>query len=100
MNLYSTGREAFRQFITRHQVSRVIHGRTYVFVFVPLDLLETDRPPQTQGARPLIRAKAKDLRCPEQKGEGNGGSGEQQLNWDLMWTRFLPNPLWRPKERK
>ena len=100
MNLYSSSHETSGRFNTRHQVSRVVHGRTYVFVFVPLDLVETDSPPKAQGVRPLTGGIARDPRSPEQKDEGNGGSGEQELNCELMWTWFLPNPLSPPRERK
>ena len=26
-------------------------------------------------------------------------SDDRELNYDLMWTWFLPNPLWTPKRR-
>jgi hypothetical protein len=27
-------------------------------------------------------------------------SDNRELNYDLMWTWFLPNPLWAPRRRK
>lgn len=61
-------------------MSGTIEKRTYVFIFVSFD-------PRKNGH--AIKA---DIL--------SGDRNEQQLNYDLMWTSFLPNPLWSPKERK
>jgi hypothetical protein len=80
MNLYSTTRETFRRLIDRHQASRTIEKRTYVFVFVPFDF------------RTSSHAKRIDM--------VNDRANEQRLDDELMWTWFLPNPLSPTKEQK
>ena len=78
MNLYSSACETLRLFIERHRASGTVEKRTYVFIFVPFD-------PRKNGH--AIKADIV-------------SGDEQQPNYDLMWTLFLPNPLWPPKERK
>jgi hypothetical protein len=116
MNLYSATMDTFRRFAARHRRPRI--KRTYVFILVPFDysrngsakkaevgqhLLDNhaDSDNARRGAitgltafnRPQIRA----------LGESTNGrelNDEPKLNFDLMWTWFLPNPLWKPKRRK
>ncbi len=35
----------------------------------------------------------------EQAPEDDGGGDGSGINFELMWTWFLPNPLWKPKQR-
>lgn len=80
MNLYSATRETLRRLIERHRVSRTIEKRTYVFIFVPLASRRN-----THAKRAIIVG---------------DDVNEKQLNYELMWTWFLRNPLWPPKKSK
>ncbi len=80
MSLYSNTRERLRRLTGFPRASRTIQNRTYVFIFVPLDSRRNDRVARASVVNEEVH--------------------EQELNYDLMWTWFLPNPLWPPKERK
>ena len=104
--------DAIRRFAARRQSQRLVERRTYVFIFVPFDfrangharkieveqdLIDNSRhadDPRTNGLfsklaalnRAAFRTAGRDL---------NNALG---LNHDLMWTWFLPNPLWPPNK--
>ena len=104
--------DGIRRFAARRQSQRVVERRTYVFILVPFDfranghvrkteleqdLIDNSRhadDPRTNGLfstlaalnRAASRTAERDL---------NNALG---LNHDLMWTWFLPNPLWPPNK--
>jgi hypothetical protein len=118
MNLYSATVETIRQFAARRRLPRVIQKRTYVFILVPFDFHRNGHAKRTEVGRNLIDnrsdfdAEQNDTEAGlavvdcTQSGVPGKTTGERnldnepQLNFDLMWTWFLPNPLWPPKERR
>jgi hypothetical protein len=117
MNLYSVAIDTLRGFAVRHRAPRVIEKRTYVFFLVPFDFSKNGSAKKAEVAQGLInghsdfdRAANYTVAAPPtlSRGEIRGAtktSGERdvdyepQLNFRLMWTWFLPNPLWKPKRR-
>jgi hypothetical protein len=99
MNLYSVAIDALRRFAARHRTPRAVKQKTYVFVLVPSNVGENGRAKRAEIAQNLI-----------DNGSGSHGArddalstltaadSESQLNYDLMWTWLLPNPLWPPKK--
>ena len=107
----------FGQFVARHRRLRVVDRKTYVFILVPFDPSEFGGVKRAEVARPLInghngseverhefglslpqrlRALATDSRLEARNADPDD---EAELDFRLMWTWFLPNPLWRAKER-
>jgi len=72
--------DAIRRFAARRQSPRVIERRTYVFILVPFDFRANGHARKTELEQDL-----------------NNAPG---LNHDLMWTWFLPNPLWPSNKSK
>jgi hypothetical protein len=118
MNLYSVAIEIVRRFVVPHRAPGVVKKRTYVFVLVPVDFSKNGAAKKVEIAQDLIndhsnfeRAANYTLTTPmplgrpespgatEATGEANVES-EPQLDSRLMWTWFLPNPLWKPKQRE
>ena len=106
--------DAIRRLAARRQSPRVVERRTYVFILVPFDfhangharkteleqdLIDNSRhadDPRTNG---LFSTLAAPNRAASRTAERdlNNAPG---LNHDLMWTWFLPNPLWPPNKSK
>src|SRR5437763_2067980 len=117
MNLCSAAIVALRGFAVRHRATRGVKQRTYVFVFVPLDFSHNSDAKKAEIAQGLINrhsdfdpAANYTPRGPLALGRGEIGcatettpdadvDSEPQLDSRLMWTWFLPNPLWKPKQR-
>lgn len=118
MNLYSAAIDTLRRFAAHHRAPRIVKKRTYVFVLVPFDFSKNGRAKKAEVAQGLIsghsdfdRAANYTLAAPPALGRGEirratKTTGEQdvdnepQLDFRLMWTWFLPNPLWKPKRRE
>ena len=114
MNIPLALMDAIRRFAAGLGSPRVVERRTYVFILVPFKLRgngHARKPHITQdlvgngsyadGTRPdalfstivaLDRASSRTTSEPDL-------SDDRELNYDLMWTWFLPNPLWTPKRR-
>ena len=113
MNLRSALMDTIRRFATRRESPRLVEKRTYVFILVPFGFRRNGRARKTEldhdlihngnhaeGARTdgrfstfaaLNRAAS---RTPAERDLNNAPG----LNHDLMWTWFLPNPLWPPNK--
>jgi hypothetical protein len=117
MNLYSGAIDALRRFATCHRAPRVVKQRTYVFIVVPFDFSKNGDAKKAEISQGLInghsdfeRVANYTPRAPlalvrseiggatEITPDGNVDN-EPQLDFRLMWTWFLPNPLWKPKRR-
>ena len=106
--------DAIRRFPARRQSPHVVERRTYVFILVPFDLrangharkteLEQDLidnsrhadDPRTNGLFSTLAA----LNRAASRTAGRDLNNALGLNHDLMWTWFLPNPLWPPNKSK
>jgi hypothetical protein len=118
MNLYSIAIDTLRRFAGRHRAPRVVEKRTYVFFLVPFDFSTDGSPRKAEVAQGLIndhsdfdRAMNYALAAPPALGRGEISSAtrttteadvadEPHIDFRLMWTWFLPNPLWKPKRRE
>jgi hypothetical protein len=118
MNLYSSAIDTLRGFAARHRAPRVVKQRIYVFFLVPFDFSKNGDANKAEVAQGLInghsgfdRAANYTPRAPLALGRGKIGcatettpdwdlDNEPQLDSRLMWTWFLPNPLWKPKQRR
>jgi hypothetical protein len=105
--------DAIRRFAARHQSPRVVERRTYVFILVPFDfrangharkteleqdLIDNSRhadDPRTNGLFSTLAALNRAASRTTAERDLNNAPG---LNHDLMWTWFLPNPLWPPNK--
>jgi hypothetical protein len=118
MNLYSVAIDTLRRFAARHRAPRLVKQRTYVFIVVPFDFSKNGDSKKAEIPQDLInghsdfeRAANHTRRAPltlvrgeiggatERTPDGNVDN-EPQLDFRLMWTWFLPNPLWKPKRRE
>jgi len=111
MNFYSATVDILRRLAQRRRAAHSINKSTYVFILVPADVSENGHAKRAEVIQPLIDNAA---RLGSVRSEGVSGrpidhtdncvladgSDDPQLNYDLMWTWFLPNPLWPPKPRK
>jgi hypothetical protein len=116
MNIRSALMDRFRRFATHRGSPRVVEKRTYVFILVPFDFRGNGHAKKAEVAQDLIGNGSR----------GDGGrtepfssltaadgivisgaaktfpepdlNDEPELNYDLIWTWFLPNPLWPPKQ--
>jgi len=118
MNFYSATLETFRRFAARRRSRRTVEKRTYVFIFVPGAFGGNGRARKTEIAQNLIdndsdsdgarKDALSTLTAPDwaevrtlRKTTGaRDVNDESELNYDLLWTWFLPNPLWPSKGRK
>jgi hypothetical protein len=118
MNLYSVAIDALRRFPARHRAPRAEKKRTYVFFLVPFDFSKNGDVKKAEIAPGLIKDhsdldRAASYTPPAPLALGRGEicvatkittevdvADEPQLNFRLMWTWFLPNPLWKPKQRR
>ena len=100
--------DAIIRFAARRQSSRVVERRTYVFILVPFDfranghvrkteleqdLIDNSRhadDPRTNGLFSTLAALNRAASRTAERDLNNAPG----LNHDLMWTWFLPNPLW------
>ena len=116
MNLYSAAIDTLRGFVARYRAARVVEKRIYVFILVPFNFSKNGDASKAEIAQGLInghsdfdRAANYTLAAPLSRGEIRGavkttGDGDvdddPQLDFRLMWTWFLPNPLWPPNKSK
>ena len=107
--------DAIRRFAARRQSPRVVERRTYVFILVPFDfranghvrkteleqdLIDNSRhadDPWTNGLFSTLASLDRGASRTTAERDLNNAPG---LNHDLMWTWFLPNPLWPPNKSK
>jgi len=100
--------DAIIRFAARRQSSRVVERRTYVFILVPFDFRANGHARKTELEQDLID-NSRRADCPRTNGlfstlaalnRAASRTAERDLNnapglnHDLMWTWFLPNPLW------
>jgi hypothetical protein len=115
MNIPLALMDAIRRFTAARGSPRVIEKRTYVFIRVPFSFRGNGHARNVPITQDLIgngshadgtrtdaffstvaaRDRASSRTPPEADLRDN-----RELNYDLMWTWFLPNPLWSPKRRK
>ena len=112
MNIPLAVMDAIRRFAARRGSPRIAGNRTYVFIFVPFDFRGNGQAKHAHITRDLIGngRHAGDQRTNSHLstlGALNPGSrttaerdlnNPRQLNHHLMWTWFLPNPLWPPNK--
>jgi hypothetical protein len=107
--------DAIRQFAARRQSPPVIERRTYVFILVPCGFRANGHARKRRITRDLIgngscadgtrtdgffsTVAARDHASSRTTSEPDL-SDNRELNYDLTWTWFLPNPLWSPNKRK
>ena len=105
--------DGIRRFAARRQSQRVVERRTYVFILVPFDFRANGHARKTELEQDLIdnSRHADDLRTNGlfstlaalnrgafRKTAERDLNNALGLNHDLMWTWFLPNPLWPPNK--
>jgi hypothetical protein len=107
--------DAIRRCAARRGSARVSEKRTYVFILVPCGFRGNGHARKAPITRDLIgngghadgtrtdaflsTVAARDRASFRMTSEPDL-SENRELNYDLMWTWFLPNPLWSPKRRK
>jgi len=94
--------DAIRRFAARRQSPRVVERRTYVFILVPFDFRANGHArkrhaddPRTNGLFSTLAALNRAASRTTAERDLNNAPG---LNHDLMWTWFVPNPLWPPNK--
>ena len=108
MNLYSATLHTFRRLTARRRPLHAIEKRVYVFILVPFDFRGNGHAKKAEAAQTLIESttcldRAETETPPvilDVDPDASDVPDEPQLNYDLMWTRFLPNPLWPSKKRQ
>jgi hypothetical protein len=116
MNLYSAAVDKLTGFAARHLAPRVVEKRTYVFFLVPFDFSKNGSAKKAEVVQGLIngygdfaQAANYTLAAPLGRGEIRGATktttevdvaDEPELDFRLMWTWFLPNPLWPPNKSR
>ena len=93
--------DAIRRFAARRQSPRVVERRTYVFILVPFDFRANGHARKTELEQDLIdnSRHADDRRTNSRTTAERDLNNAPGLNHDLMWTWFLPNPLWPNKSK-
>ena len=118
MNPYSAAIDTLRRFAARYRAARVVEKRAYAFVLVPFDFSQNGSGKKAEVALGLINDHSDfnrvvnytlaaspalgraDIRgATETTGDGDVDE-EPPLDFRLMWTWFLPNPLWEPQRRE
>jgi hypothetical protein len=118
MNLYSAAIAALGRFAAHYRLPRVVEQKTYVFFLVPFDFSKNGDAKRAEVAQDLVKGHSHFDRAansaphePLVLGRGEIGCGtetisdgdvdnEPELDSWLMWTWFLPNPLWKSKQRR
>ena len=113
MNIPLALMDAIRRFAARRQSPRVAEKRTYVFILVPFNFRTNGHARKAHMAQGLVgngsRADATRADAPfstiaaldrvsSRTTSKLDLSDDRELNYDLMWTWFLPNPLWPPNK--
>ena len=112
MNIRLVLMDSIKRLAARRRSLRGAEKRTYVFILVPFNFpgnghvrsveLEQDligygghaHDPRTPPFSTLAVLNRSASRTVAERGLNN----PRELNHDLMWTWFLPNPLWPPNE--
>jgi hypothetical protein len=118
MNLYSVAMDTLRGFAARHRAAHAVEKRTYIFVLVPFDFSRNGNAKRAEITQDLIKDHSDFERAANYKPHalralGRGAilaatktttemdvADEPELDFRLMWTWFLPNPLWPPNKAK
>lgn len=115
MNIPLALMDAIRRFAAGRGSVRVVEKKTYVFILVPFNFRGNGHARKTEVEQDLTgngshasgtRADAlfstiPALDHPSSRTTFEPDLGDdRKLNYQLMWTWFLPNPLWTPKKRK
>jgi hypothetical protein len=118
MNIRLALMDKIKWLAARRGLPRVVEKRTYVFILVPFDFRGNGHAKKAEVAQNLIdngsqadSARTDTLSTLTALDSAEVSSAakitaeqdlndDPELNYDLMWTWFLPNPLWPPKRRK
>ena len=116
MNLYSVAMDTLRGFAARRRAAHAVKKRTYIFVLVPFDFSKNGNAKRAEITQDLIKDHSDFERAANYKPHGLRALGrgairaatktttevdvadEPELDFRLMWTWFLPNPLWPPNK--
>jgi hypothetical protein len=96
MNVYSVVMDTLRGFAAHRRAARAVKRRTYVFVLVPFDFSKNGNAKRAEIPQDLIKDHSDFERAANYELDV---THEPELDFRLMWTWFLPNPLWKPKRR-
>jgi hypothetical protein len=117
MNVYSVAMDTLRGFAARRRAARAVKTRTYVFVLVPFDFSKNGNAQRAEIPKDLIKdhsdfereanytpparraLRRGEIRAATKTTGGVDVADDAQLDFRLLWTWFLPNPLWKPKRR-
>jgi hypothetical protein len=109
MNIRLALMDTIRRFAARRQSPHVAEKRTYAFILVPFTFRSNGHARKAHITQDLVgngsRADATRAdasfstfagldRASSKTTSELDLSDNQELNYDLMWTWFLPNPLW------
>jgi hypothetical protein len=115
MNIPLALMDALRRFAAARRSPRVVEKRTYVFILVPFNLRRNGHTSKAHITQDLIgngsRAEGTRAdvlfstiaaldRTSSRTTAERDLNNPPELNHDLMWTWFLPNPLWPPNKSK
>ena len=116
MNLYSAAIGALRGFAACHRAPRIVKKRIYVFFLVPFDFSKNGNAKRAEITQDSIKdhsdfEHAASYEPHALRALGRGAiraatkttaevdvADEAELDFRLMWTWFLPNPLWPPNK--
>jgi hypothetical protein len=116
MNLYSVAMDTLRGFGARRRAAHAVKKRTCIFVLVPFDFSKNGNAKRAEITQDLIKDHSDFERAASYKPHalralGRGAiraatktstelvvADEPELDFRLMWTWFLPNPLWPPNK--
>jgi hypothetical protein len=105
--------DAIRRFAAGRRSPRVVEKRTYLFILVPFnlrrnghvrkahitqDLIGNGSCPDGTRAEAVLSTIAALDRTSSRTTAERDLNNSPELNHDLMWTWFLPNPLWPPNK--
>jgi hypothetical protein len=114
MNIRLALTDMIRRFAKRRESPRPVEKRRCVFILVPLDFHGNGHAKKAEVGQNSIRngCQADSARTDTFSTmialDGAAAAttlereliDDPELNYDLMWTWFLPNPLWLPKRRE
>jgi hypothetical protein len=113
MNIRLAVMDTIRRFAARRGSPLLVENRTYVFIFVPFDFRGNGHARKAHITQDLIGncGHANDRRtnavfstlaalnpAASRTTAERDLNSPPELNHDLMWTWFLPNPLWPPNK--
>src|SRR4029077_9440558 len=116
MNLYSVAMDTLRGFAARRRAAHPAKKRTYIFVLVPFDFSKNGNAKRAEITQDSIKDHSDFEHAANYKPHalrelGRGAiraatkttaevdvADEAELDFQLMWTWFLPNPLWPPNK--